>query len=145
MKLRLIAVALVLVAAVALVAVLAGPAKAQSPGPIPPPGPFDLIENHFKCYDIYAFDGVFPPVVDLKDQFESVSNRIVRARFLCNPVKKNNTEPPEPDIHLVCYEILEDPVPPPHKVELNNQFGTSFAKVQKPELLCLPSKKQELF
>ncbi len=140
MKFRYLAIALVFVAAVAGVAFLAGSVTAQATSP----GPFDTVENHFKCYDIYAFDGAFPPAVTLKDQFESVGDRLVRARYLCNPVQKNNTPIVDPDIHLVCYEILENPIPPPHSVELTNQFGTSFAKVQKPELLCLPSKKKEL-
>lgn len=140
MKFRYLAIALVLVAVVAGVAFLTGSVTAQATSP----GPFDLVENHFKCYDIYAFDGAFPPAVHLKDQFESVDDRIVRARYVCNPTQKNNTPPPDPDIHLVCYEILENPIPPPHKVEVTNQFGVSVAKVQTPELLCLPSKKQEI-
>jgi hypothetical protein len=143
MKLRTLAIVLGLAAAVVLTVGLVVSARAQA-APTASPGPFDTIENHYKCYDIYAADGTFPPAVHLSDQFEETDDRLVRPRYVCNPTKKNDTGIPQPDIHLVCYEILESPVPPPHKVQTKNQFGLQTFKVQTPQLLCLPSSKQEL-
>ena len=59
-------------------------------------------------------------------------------------MKKNNEPLPDPQLHLVCYEIIEDTDPAPHKVLVQNQFGDLTIKVQRPELLCVPSKKIEV-
>ncbi|MGH7339484.1 MAG: DUF7450 family protein [Candidatus Rokuibacteriota bacterium] len=140
MKLRTAAMYLAFAAGLALLAGAVATVRAQSGSP----GPFDDIENHFKCYDIYSWEGFEETTVTLKDQFGVSTDVVVRPRLLCNPVRKNETEPPEPDIHLVCYQIIEDSDPAPHLLEVKNQFGVQLVKAQQPELLCLPSSKKEI-
>lgn len=108
------------------------------------PGPFDPLTNHYKCYDIFESTPFEPLEVRLRDQFGLTRDKVLRPRLLCNPVSKNNEPIPHPEFHLVCYEILESADTPVFKVRVRNQFGEQTLKVQRPELLCLPSSKEEV-
>jgi hypothetical protein len=96
--------------------------------------------NHYKCYDI-----INPPsmtiTVNLVDQFGTQAGQVVRPRYLCNPVKKNNSAVPNPNLHYVCYELLVPPLPVAKSARVTNQFGTLDVQVQQARLLCLPSSK----
>ena len=130
-------------AALALLVLLVLPASAPAQSPVEP-GPFDDVTNHYKCYDVFEFDNFEPRVVRLRDQFGQSQDKVIRPRYLCNPVSKNHEPIPHPEFHLVCYEILEDTEPAEFKVLVKNQFGVQTLKVQRPELLCLPSSKEEV-
>lgn len=97
------------------------------------------LANHYKCYEILN-----PPTisiaVNLVDQFVTQGATVVRPRFLCNPVRKNGSSVPNPNLHYVCYEIQAGAIPT-RTVSTTNQFHTLTFKVQQPRLLCLPSSK----
>lgn len=140
MRLRAVAVGLAIAAVVAVLAGVVATVRAQGS-----PGPFDDIENHFKCYDIYSWEGFIETTVRLRDQFGLSDDDVIRPRYLCNPVHKNNTPIVDPEIHLVCYQIVEHTPVQAHLLEVKNQFGVQLVKVEQPELLCLPSSKREIF
>jgi hypothetical protein len=96
--------------------------------------------NHFKCYT-----GKFPPFakrqVTLVDQFHTESTTVLKPQLFCNPVSKNGEPLVSPATHLKCYRIK------PQKFERSvvvfNQFGQENVTVKNPNLLCLPSEKEE--
>lgn len=137
MKLRLSTLTLALAAATVLLLLPATQADAAG-------GPFDLTNNHYKCYRVieHEFQG-FP--VQLVDQFGQSQSNVLRPRYVCNPVSKNGEPVPEPEVHQVCYEIIQISSGAKHKVEVRNQFGPQVMVVQFAELLCLPSTKREIF
>jgi hypothetical protein len=95
--------------------------------------------NHYKCYEI-----INPPLinvpVNLSDQFGVQNGQAVRPRYLCNPVKKNGSPVPNPNLHYVCYD-LTIPAIPVRSARITNQFHTLDVRVQQARLLCLPSSK----
>ena len=100
-------------------------------------------QNHYKCYSVES--EVFEPLaVELKDQFGGSRARVLIPRYLCNPVDKNGEGIPNREVHQVCYEIVEQPDHRRHKVLTSNQFGELVMKTVRPELLCVPSKKEIL-
>jgi len=100
--------------------------------------------NHYKCYPIVELETPFDPVaVTLRDQFAETHAWVLRPVELCNPVFKNDEPVPDPDVHLVCYEISE-PLQPRHRVRTSNQFGDLRFVVKDAETLCVPSKKEEI-
>ena len=96
--------------------------------------------NHYKCYEI-----INPPTmtitVNLVDQFGTQNATVVRPRSLCNPVKKNGSAVPNPNLHYVCYEIVVPALANPRSARVTNQFGTLDIQVQQARRLCLPSSK----
>jgi hypothetical protein len=108
-------------------------------------GPLDLVANHYKCYRITEWDHFTPVDHRLSDQFGvDVPADVLRPSLLCNPTKKDDTGIPKPNWHLVCYEILVDQDPIEHKADIKNQYGLNTVKTFEPELLCLPSLKNEV-
>jgi hypothetical protein len=106
--------------------------------------PFGNAFNHYKCYNIYYYTPFQPQPIKLRDQFGFTTGRAVVPRLLCNPVSKNDEPVPNPEVHLVCYEILEDNPLPPHGVETYDQWGKLQLKVDKAPYLCNPARKVEL-
>jgi hypothetical protein len=145
----------------------AGPAVAENsaaaPAPAPAPAPekasqdvtvVDMADagfgfpdfNHYKCYPILSHTEFHPRRVHLRDQFWSTWVWVWRPRYLCNPVWKttedgNTYPPPNPEAHLVCYEIQEEIPTPDWKVKTEDQFGSLELKGNRAELLCLPANK----
>jgi hypothetical protein len=67
----------------------------------------------------------------------------MRPVFLCNPVQKNNQEIKDEKTHLVCFQL--GPQRPANKrVIVQNQFGKQQFRVGDPQLLCVPSLKEEV-
>ena len=132
----------VLVAAGAAAALLLVPALRT--GASPGVGPFDLTANHYHCYRIIEWDNFQPTDHRLKDQFGLTVPDVIRPALLCNPTQKDTTEIVDPDLHYVCYELLVPTDPIEHKVLVSNQYGEATVKSFESELVCLPSKKQEL-
>ena len=105
---------------------------------------FDTLANHYKCYQVQQLLGQFYPPVSLSDQFKQSEAQVLRPRYLCNPVKKNDTGIVDEDLHYVCFDIVQDLEPPLPDVRTSNQFGTQYLRPIQTELLCLPSKKVHL-
>lgn len=102
-------------------------------------------QNHYKCYDIISYDPFDPRWVRLLDQFGLTNAWVIRPLFHCNPVDKNNEGIPYRDIHLLCYEIFDDPylgVWPLRTFNLN--FGWLNIKADRARFLCAPSYKFHL-
>lgn len=146
----------------ALLLVLPGPAGAEATAAAPEPASpvatsqetpvinlDDVVipnANHYKCYPILSHTDFLPRRVHLRDQFWKTWVWVWRPRYLCNPVWKttedgNIFEPPQPDAHLVCYEIREEVPTPDWKVRTHDQFGVLELKGNTAELLCLPAAK----
>jgi hypothetical protein len=100
--------------------------------------------NHYKCYDVVDSEPFTSRTVTLRDQFESTQAGVLRPVKLCNPVDKNGEGIPQPQLHLVCYEIVQISGTLEHKVLIRNQFGDLVMTVDGPDLLCVPSDKIEL-
>jgi hypothetical protein len=98
--------------------------------------------NHSWCYEVTG-----PRVgarVTLDDQFGSDTVRVERPKLFCNPVTKNGEEPPEPEVHLTCYEIFAPQRTKATEVSINNQFEEDTFTITAFELLCVPSEKGEV-
>ena len=106
--------------------------------------PFGNAFNHYKCYDIYYYSPFNPQPITLRDQFGYTKGWAVVPRLLCNPVSKNDEPVPNPEVHLVCYEIIEDVPLPPHRVVTYDQWGKLELKEEKARYLCNPARKSEL-
>jgi hypothetical protein len=96
--------------------------------------------DHYKCYT-----GKFPQNsrrdVNLMDQFKTEATNASKALHLCNPVSKNGEGIRNPLEHLVCYAIR--PQKERRTVTVADQFGSGAVKIQRSELLCVPSSKTE--
>ena len=105
---------------------------------------FDQIANHYKCYQVVPLVSTpFPPVT-LVDQFKQSQAQVIQPRYLCNPVRKNNTPIVDPNLHYLCFDIVQNVDPALPDVHTSNQFGRQLLRPVKTELLCLPSKKTHL-
>lgn len=101
--------------------------------------------NHFKCYQVLDWTDFDRRKVELKDQFGSSVAGVMEPRLLCNPVDKNGEGIPNPESHLVCYEIRDDPQGPTERVKevmVKNQFQKGPLWVGSASLLCVPSMKK---
>jgi len=112
-------------------------ARAQAPGENPP----GVNPEHYLCYRITG--EIRPIPVKLKDQFQGLGARVMRPVFLCNPVQKNEQGIKDERTHLVCYQ-LATLRPVNKRVVVQNQFGKQQFRVANPQLLCVPSLKEEL-
>lgn len=101
------------------------------------------VGNHYKCYEIINPPLVSVPALTLVDQFitQTVTGPL-RPRYLCNPVRKNNSGIVNAGLHYVCYEITLT-LPAPRTAVVRNQFHPNglTIQVQQSRLLCLPSSK----
>jgi len=99
----------------------------------------------YKIWDAPAPD---VPPVSLVDQFGSQVTNIGIPRYFCNPATKVHNgityTPRNPEDHLACYDIDEDPVGVGNIpiFDADQQFGESFnLDITETELLCVPSHK----
>lgn len=101
-------------------------------------------QNHYKCYDVPQYGPFAQRNVTLKDQFGGTQAQVVRPILHCNPVNKNGEGIPYPDVHLLCYEIVDSPLPGPWTLQIQNQFGSLNIRAYQPKVLCVPSYKFHL-
>jgi len=99
--------------------------------------------DHFLCYNV-AGKRMMDEQVTLKDQFSDTERRVLVPLTLCVPVDKNGEGITDSDTHLVCYEVQGERGERPVNVEVlvTNQFGEQTLRVQRPNVLCVPSTKQ---
>ena len=101
--------------------------------------------NHFKCYPILDWTVWQPRRVELRDQFGTSVARVIEPKTLCNPVDKNGEGIPNPNFHLVCYAIQDDPqgnTPRIKEVVARNQLQEAQLWVGGSDMICLPSDKR---
>ncbi len=137
MKMKTVAMVLM------LALVIGGSAWAQAPVGSAAPTPLNS-QNHYKCYDIVSSDPFHPLDASLRDQFGVTGAVVIRPLFHCNPVNKNGEGIPYPDVHLLCYEIQDNPYLGVWPLRIFNQFGWLGIKADRARLLCVPSYKYHL-
>jgi hypothetical protein len=107
--------------------------------------------DHYKCYRTKVTPGT-PKFarntrVSVADQFSPTPRdlTLLKPRWLCTPVDKNNEGIANPDIHLVCYTARPALGEPQHMkvrgIFVNDQFGPKQVNTRREAELCLPSTK----
>jgi cysteine-rich repeat protein len=106
----------------------------------PPPG------DHFTCYKVKRTRGAAkfaPRTVTVEDQFQSVTETVIKPVRLCAPANKNGedpTAPAHPD-HLLCYKTKATIPFGDVDVSISNQFGPDQLRLIHRRELCVPSLK----
>ena len=112
-----------------------------TPTTTPIPVCVDVLD-HLKCYRTRRNTSFTTHAVHLKDQFEDVDMTVHRPYRLCNPVDKEDEGINDPTEHQMCYQIRDKtPRFARRNVKVENQFGTQFLVVGRPESLCVPAEK----
>jgi hypothetical protein len=108
--------------------------------------------DHLKCHKVK--DPLKLPrttadlLTDLQPDFAASGCRILKAKYFCAPVAKENVvpAPPRPDIvgqgltqDFICYKTQCPVQPPDH--EVTDQFGNRTQTKYKTDLLCVPAVK----
>ena len=99
--------------------------------------------DHFQCYDIDHATKLDPRLqVSLEDQFGAREGVRVnrRAESYCVPVDKNGEGIINADSALTCYRVVTR-ISERLKIEIDNQFGEQEFKLNRPKLLCVPSRQ----
>jgi len=130
-----------LFAAVLAPGLTATPAEAQTPPEL----------DHFKCYrTTFTPPNVFVGLLDQFDGFGAAPQDLF-IRFpvkFCTPVEKTTPDgviTPIKDInaHLEMFIAAPDRLEPTRRVVVRNQFGTQWLLTYGPELLAVPSAKND--
>jgi len=111
--------------------------------------PFDHLKCH-KVKDPHKMKGTFDPAPALQPAFADQGCKIVRAKFFCAPVEKNNVQVNPPPAFpalggqdltndFTCYKI-KCPTQPPDTV-VTDQFASRTLTKMKAQLLCTPTYK----
>lgn len=103
------------------------------------------VGDHFTCYKVRRSRGAAkftPRTVSVVDQFETVSETLVKPVLLCAPSSKNGEDPTAPahPNHLLCYKIKTTPFGSVD-VSLGNQFGPDQRTLIHRRELCVPALK----
>jgi hypothetical protein len=111
----------------------------QSPPPLVGP-----TIDHFQCYRTKRTAGTvrFPKtVVTVADQFESITETLLKPYRLCVPTNKNNEDPTAPNhsVVLLCYKGKSGTRFGQVDAHVNNQFGLDDLLVNHRRELCVPS------
>jgi hypothetical protein len=132
-----------LTAAGVILALLAVVASASGGAPSAPVhAAKQLPLEHFKCYTVKPQAGFKRRTVKLSDQFRDSEARVLEARTLCTPAKKNKEPFRNGRAHLQCFRIAA-PTFQAVRVEVTNQFGSLQMTVVQPVSLCAPSIKSK--
>jgi hypothetical protein len=105
----------------------------------PPPG------DHFTCYKVRRSRGAAKFVsrtVTVTDQFQTVTETLLKPYRLCAPASKNNEDPSAPlhPDHLLCYKVKTIPFAETD-VSTDNQFGPDQLRLIHRRELCVPALK----
>jgi hypothetical protein len=106
----------------------------------PPPG------DHFTCYKVRRSRGTAKFVqrtVTVADQFQSVTENIIKPVHLCAPANKNGEDPSAPlhPDHLLCYKAKSATPFGDIDVNVANQFGPDQYRLIHRRELCVPALK----
>src|SRR5688572_1459058 len=103
--------------------------------------------DHFRCYQAQEIFVEQARDAELTDAFGGDPVvRIHNAAWFCNPVSKTvGEEAPtpitEPANHLTLYPLSNTNPSPPHRVTIDNQFGTRELVITSPRLVAVPTRK----
>jgi hypothetical protein len=106
----------------------------------PPPG------DHFTCYKVRRTRGAAKFVqrtVTVADQFQNVTETIIKPVHLCAPANKNGEDPSAPlhDDHLLCYKAKSATQFGDIDANIENQFGPDQVRLIHRRELCVPALK----
>jgi hypothetical protein len=111
----------------------------------PPPPLVPPLIDHFQCYRAKRTAGTarFPKTpVTVGDQFENISESLLKPYRLCVPTNKNNEDPSAPthQVLQLCYKAKSATKFGTVGVKVNNQFGDDddITLIHRREL-CVPS------
>lgn len=107
---------------------------------LPPPG------DHFTCYKVRRTRGApkfVPRTVTVADQFQNVTETVLKPIRLCAPANKNGEDPSAPlhPDHLLCYKAKSETKFGDVFVTIDNQFGPDDLRLIHRRELCVPSLK----
>ncbi len=99
--------------------------------------------DHFMCYKVRRAHGAAKFVsrsVSVGDQFETVSETLLKPIRLCSPANKEGEDQSAPDHpgHLLCYKTKTFPFADSEH-SIANQFGTDQVTLIHRRELCVPS------
>jgi hypothetical protein len=102
------------------------------------------VADHFICYTVKRARGgvrFVPQSVTVEDQFQSVTERLLRPVRLCAPADKQDEDPTAPTHpgHLLCYKTRSDTRFGTVEKVIENQFGPDDVKVIARRELCVPA------
>src|SRR6185369_5090267 len=102
--------------------------------------------DHFTCYKVKRSHGAakfVPRTVTVVDQFESITENVIKPVRLCAPASKNNEDPSAPlhPDHLLCYKSKSATQFGDVEVTIQNQFGPDQLRLIHRRELCVPSLK----
>jgi hypothetical protein len=107
--------------------------------------PLPVTHGHFKCYRIEG--KTISREVVLSNQFGEHRSQALDPTYLCNPAEKQIDgqvhKIVKPNEHLVCYTI-DTLVPKPVEATFRDQFSVWGTVLERPNLLCVPSTKEEV-
>jgi hypothetical protein len=103
------------------------------------------VGDHFTCYKVRRSRGTpkfTARTVSVVDQFESVSETLLKPVLLCAPASKNGEDPTAPahPNHLLCYKTKTTPFGSVD-ITLQNQFGPDQRTIIHRRELCVPALK----
>lgn len=101
------------------------------------------VGDHFTCYKVRRSAGAAKftaHTVHVTDQFETVTETLLKPIWLCAPANKNNEDPTAPSHpgHLLCYKP-KGAAFPESTHQISNQFGPDSVKLIHRRELCVPS------
>ncbi len=98
--------------------------------------------DHFTCYKVTRAQGAAkftPGSVSVSDQFETVTETLLKPVTLCTPANKNGEDPSAPSHagHLLCYKTRPFPFAEGTHA-ISNQFGADQVTLIHRRELCVP-------
>lgn len=128
---------------------ICSPATFAQPVPPPPPptgGPQFPEGNHWQCYRAGGPLAMQPVPITVGDQFGKANIVLGQPIMVCNPSTKSHKGKQygvtNPQIHLVCYNIVKQLPPVTRQVKTRNQFGDHSLITGLRTMFCAPSYKK---
>jgi hypothetical protein len=102
--------------------------------------------DHFTCYKVRRSHGAAKFVsrmVSVVDQFETITDTLLKPIRLCAPASKNGEDPTAPQHadHLLCYKVKLSTPFANVVVSTENQFGSDQLRLIHRRELCVPALK----
>jgi hypothetical protein len=104
------------------------------------------VGDHFTCYKVKRARGApkfVKQTVTVADQFQSVTELVIKPVRLCAPANKNGEDPTAPSHpgHLLCYKVKSATKFGTEVHSISNQFGPDSVTLIHRRELCVPSLK----
>ena len=96
--------------------------------------------DEMTCYRV-AGGASTDRVVELVDQFETRTTRVLKPYAVCSPATRDGSAAKDPDRHLTCYKIrgASGSLRATHEITLTSALGTETLHTRHGRHLCVPS------